>query len=175
MKKRWKRRGRVALHVLAVTYFASIALDSAGCSLPSHVLPRPALYFTQVAALFPKVAYFTIDYRAEQWVCSRNTWEELDTRPYFPINPDDKESGFNRSMHFFRENRKTMHALEHYLERGHDEIGGVRFLSLRMPIPKVGSSFDRYERLPLSDYPKAERQYFYHTPESARAKRCGHD
>lgn len=183
----WKRRARIALRVLAVGYLASIALDGAGCSLPSQVLPRAAAYFTQVSVLFPRAAHATIDYRAQAWVCSRQAWIELDTRPYFPIDPDDKENRFNRTMHFFRENRETMQQLDRYLVWSHDvhpgddgiapgeRIGGVRVLSLRIPIPKVGSAFERYRRHPLADYPESERKYFYHTPESVRDRRCASD
>lgn len=178
-----KTHARVLVAV-ASAYLACIALDGSGCSWPSKVLPRPLAFFTQVSVLFPRAAHATIDYRAEAWVCSQKDWVELDTRPYFPIDPDDKENRFNRAMHFFRENRKTMHALDRYLVRRHDErpgadgidagerIGGVRLLSLRIPIPPVGSKFERYRREPLAHYPESERKYFYHTPESIRARRC---
>jgi hypothetical protein len=180
----WRRRGRIALRVVACAWLACVALDGAGCSAPSKILPRPIAFFTQVAVLFPRAAHATIDYRAEAWICSKQTWVEMDTRPYFPIDPDDKENRFNRAMHFFRENRATMHALDRYIVRNHDDhpgpdgidpgerIGGVRLMSLRIPIPKVGSSFERYERYPLSHYPDAERKAFYHTPESTRERRC---
>jgi len=181
----WKRRGRIALRVIAGAWLGCVALDGAGCNGPSQILPRPVAFFTQVSVLFPRAAHATIDYRAEAWVCSKQAWVEYDTRPYFPIDPDDKENRFNRAMHFFRENRETMHALDRYLVRSHDDrpgpdgidagerIGGVRLMSLRIPIPPVGSSFERYEREPLSHYPEKERKYFYHTPESLRERRCG--
>jgi len=183
----WTRRASLALRTVAVVYLACIALDGGGCSWPARGLPRPLAFFTQVAVLFPRAARATIDYRAEAWVCSKNEWVELDTRPYFPIDPNDKENRFNRAMHFFRDNRKTMHALDRYLVRSHDErpgddgidkgerIGGVRMMSLRIPIPPVGSQFERYQRYPLAHYPKTERKYFYRTPESLRARRCGAD
>lgn len=165
------------LIAIAALYLACIALDGSGCSWPSKVLPRPLAFFTQVSVLFPRAAHATIDYRAEAWDCSKKDWVELDTRPYFPIDPDDKENRFNRAMHFFRENRKTMHALDRYLVRSYDagsgeRIGGVRLLSLRIPIPPVGSKFERYQREPLAHYPESQRKYFYHTPESLRARRC---
>jgi hypothetical protein len=186
-REAWRRRARIALRTTAAVYLASIALDGAGCSLPSQVLPRAVAYFTQVSVLFPRAAHATIDYRAEAWVCSRQAWIELDTRPYFPIDPDDKENRFNRTMHFLRENRETMHELDRYLVWNHDlhpgddgiapgeRIGGVRVLSLRIPIPPVGSAFERYRRHPLSYYPESERKYFYHTPDSVRARRCASD
>jgi hypothetical protein len=186
-REAWARRTSLALRVLAALYLASLALDGAGCSLPSRVLPRPLSFFTQVAALFPHAARATIDYRAEAWVCSQKAWIELDTRPYFPIAADDKENRFARAMFFYRRNRPTMRALDRYLVRNHDErpasdgidpeqrIGGVRLLSLRIPIPTVGSSFERYRRYPLAHYPKGERKIFYHTPSSMRARRCASD
>ncbi len=183
----WKRRGRIALRAVAAAYLLSVALDGAGCKTPGQLLPRPIAFFTQVSVLFPRAAHATIDYRAEAWVCSKQSWVELDVRPYFPVDPDDKENRFNRAMHFLRENRPTMHALDRYLVRSHDDhpgadgvdpgerIGGVRLLSLRIPIPPVGSAFERYQRYPLSHYPEAERKVFYHTPESVRDRRCAGD
>jgi hypothetical protein len=168
----------IALRALAGTYLVCVVLDGAGCTAPARFLPRPIAFFTQVSVLFPKAAYFTIDYRAEGFRCKDATWVELDTRPYFPIDPDDKENRFNRAMHFFRENRKTMQALDKYLvhennTHADERIGGVRMLSLRIPIPKIGTSFERYTRYPLAHYPESERQYFYHTTDSLRARRCG--
>jgi hypothetical protein len=144
-----------------------------------------ANYFLQIAALFPQAATKTIEYRAEAWVCTDGKWEELDTRPFFPIDPDDKENRFQRVMHFFREDRTTMHALDDYLVERHTTgkgadgidavkaIGGVRFLSLRIPLPDPGAKLERMRRLPLSEYPEDERKGFYHTPRSKIARRCG--
>jgi hypothetical protein len=176
---------RVGLRCLACAYLAGVWLDGTGCTLPSSVLPLAANYFLQVAALFPSAAVASIDYRAEAWVCADRKWEELDTRPYFPIEPDDKENRFQRVMHFFRENRPTMHSLDAYLiERhragGYDDgiasdrsIGGVRLLSLRIPIPRPGEVLERPTRKPLALYPEGERHIFYHTPHSKIAERCG--
>jgi hypothetical protein len=176
---------RVALGVLAGAYLAGVWFDGVGSTLPSHVLPRVANYFLQVAALFPKAATMTIDYRAEAWVCADKKWEELDTSPYFPIDPDDKENRFQRVMHFFRQDETTMHALDAYLVERHvsgkgldgidaiKPIGGVRLLSLRIPLPSPGQPLDRNRRLPLASYPETERHVFYHTPRSKAAERCG--
>src|SRR5579863_921246 len=106
-RAKWRGRGRIALRVLAVTYLLGVWLDGSGCGLPARVLPRTANYFVQVAALFPYAASTSIDYRAEGYVCNEGAWMELDTRPYFPIDPQDKQNRFNRVMHFFRENRPT--------------------------------------------------------------------
>jgi len=178
----------LGLRWLAGAYLAGVWLDGVGSTLPASLLPATANYFLQVAALFPSAAVASIDYRAEGWVCVDRKWEELDTRPYFPIEPDDKENRFQRVMHFFRQDRRTMHALDAYLvERhrggGHDDgiaadrsIGGVRLSSLRIPIPSPGDSMLRPRRRSLSDYPEDEKHVFYHTPRSKIAERCGeHD
>jgi hypothetical protein len=176
---------RIALRVIAGAYLAGVWLDGVGSTLPSHVFPRVANYFFQVAALFPRAATMSIDYRAEAWVCADKKWEELDTSPYFPIDPDDKENRFQRVMHFFRQDETTMHALDAYLVERHvsgkgqdgissdKPIGGVRLLSLRIPLPKPGEPLERNRRLPLSAYPEGERHVFYRTPRSKAAERCG--
>lgn len=178
-------RARTALTVLAGCYLVGVWLDGTGSTLPSHILPRTANYFLQVAALFPRAATMSIDYRAEGWICEERRYAELDTRPYFRIDPDDKENRFQRVMHFFRQDETTMHALDAYLVEAHDSgmhedgigrglgIGGVRLSSLRIPLPKPGDPLERARRRPLSDYPEEERHVFYHTPRSTAAVRCG--
>jgi hypothetical protein len=174
----------IALRVLAGVYLAGVWLDGIGTTLPALVLPRVANYFLQVAALFPWAATTSIDYRAEAWVCADKKWEELDTSPYFPIDPDDKENRFQRVMHFFRQDETTMHALDAYLVERHDSgrardgidpnepIGGVRLLSLRIPLPNPGEPLERNHRLPLPAYPEDQRHVWYHTPRSKMADRC---
>ncbi len=176
---------RAALKVLGGLYLAGVWLDGVGSNLPSKVLPRAANYFMQIAALFPKAATFSIDYRAEGWVCADGKWEELDTRPYFPIDPDDKENRYQRVMHFYRQHRETMQALDAFLVDAHNggkhddgiardkRIGGIRTLSLRIPLPNPGDPITRHAYKPLSAFPEAERAYFYHTRRSRRAERCG--
>jgi hypothetical protein len=180
-----RARHRAALGALATSYLLGVWLDGTGTGIPARLLPRIPNYFLQVAALFPTAAVASIDYRAEGFVCDEGAWRELDTRPYFPIDPDDKENRFDRVMHFFRENGKTMHALDAYLVERHnaggsdDEIprdrpiGGVRLSSLRIPIPIPGARLERVSRRPLSSYPDDQRKVFYHTPRSKLAERCG--
>jgi hypothetical protein len=177
---------RVALVTLSGVYLAGVWLDGVGSTIPSTVLPRAANYFLQVAALFPTAATMSIDYRAEAWVCADKKWEELDTRPYFPIDPDDKENRFQRVMHFFREDRTTMQALDTYLVERHlsgkgldgidalKPIAGIRVMSLRIPLPKPGEPLERSRRLPLAEVPAGERHGFYHTRRSKIAARCGY-
>jgi hypothetical protein len=47
------------------------------------------------------------------------------------------------------------------------------FLSLRVPIPPAGSAFPRYERAPLSDFPKEQRKVWYATARDVVSRRCG--
>ena len=98
-------------------------------------------------------------------------------RPYFPIHSDDKESRFDRAMFFYRTDKPTMEALESYVMREYnrteaDKIGGVVFMSLRIPIPAPGTPFPRYERVPLADHPKEQRKVWYVTPHDLVLQRC---
>ena len=177
--------GSTALRVLAALYLVGVWLDGTGTGIAARVLPRTPNYFLQVAALFPyDPPSPSIDYRAEAFLCvDERAWTEIDTRPYFPIDADDKENRFERVMHFFRENRKTMNALDAYLVERHNaggredgiqgRIGGVRFVSLRIPIPPPGTRLERTVRRPLSAYPDEQRALFYHTPRSRLGERCG--
>jgi hypothetical protein len=178
------RLHRIVLVLLAGAYLCGVWLDGVGSSVPSRLLPRTANYFLQVAALFPRAAEASIDYRAEGWVCSDQQWEEFDTRPYFPIDSDNKENRFQRVMHFFRTDRTTMRALETYLIESHNsgrhddglprerKIEGVRLVSLRIPLPLPGDPLQRVDRRPLAQYPDSEKQAFYHTPKSKLTSSC---
>jgi hypothetical protein len=170
---------------LAASYLLGVWLEGVGWGAPLRaILPQWITFFTQVAALFPRAAEYSIDYRAEGYICDTGEWQELDTRPYFPIDENDKENRFQRVMHFFRQDETTMHALDGYLVGAHDtathddgiargaELGGVRLLSLRIPLPKPGDALERARRKPLSDFPDEERHVFYHTPKSTIAARC---
>jgi hypothetical protein len=179
------RTVRAVLKALGAIYLAGVWLDGVGSNLPAKVLPRTLNYFMQIAALFPKAALMSIDYRVEGWVCADQKWEELDARPYFPIDPDDKENRFQRVMHFFRDHRPTMQALDAYLVASHNAgkhadgiaedraIGGIRTQSLRIPLPKPGDPLTRPVRRPLASYPEEQKAFFYHTKKSKLAERCG--
>jgi hypothetical protein len=147
-------------------------------------LPSTLLFFTQTTALFPHAAVASIEYRAEGYVCEKGEWEEVDTRPYFPIDADDKESRFQRVMFFYRHNKKTMGALEHFLVRSHNrhdhddgeakdaKIGGVRLFSIRTPLPNVGDPPARVHRRPLSEIPEDWRKVFYTTKSASISEHC---
>lgn len=170
---------------LAVLYLAGVWLDAVGSKVPEKALPRAANYFLQIAALFTRASSSAIDYRAEAWLCSEKRWSELDVRPYFRIDEGEKENRFQRVMHFYREHRKTMQALEHYVLSSHADgraddgvpadaaVGGVRFLSLRIPIPSPGLRVERTRREPVLKFAGEERHDWYWTPRAKRVERCG--
>jgi hypothetical protein len=180
----WSLRASIALRACAGVYLAGIWLEAVGITAPLKTLPSSLAYFTQIAALFTHAAPYAIDYRAEGYVCSAGEWAELDTRPYFPLDPDDKENRFQRVMYFFRRQKATLLALDGYLvdrhnEGSHDDaiprsekIGGVRLLSIRAPLPRIGDALVRVHHRPLSDFPEDERKRFYQTKSGAITERC---
>src|SRR5262249_25788462 len=113
------------------------------------------------------------------WSCADRAWHEIDVFPYFPIDRDNKENRFQRALQFYRKNRTVMRALDDFVVGRHNRtgeapIGGVRFLSLRIPYPQPGEHVDPYERRALARYPADERHDWYWTPKSRRAERCGY-
>src|SRR3954469_9948400 len=130
-------RFRGAWIVVAGLYLVTVWLDGVGSTVPAKITPRAWLYFSQVAALFVNAAPKVIDYRAEGWSCSEKRWTEIDVRPYFRIDAENKENRFQRALQFYRKSRTVMRALEDFVvERnnasGATPIGGVRFASLRL-------------------------------------------
>jgi hypothetical protein len=172
-------RFKTTLIIVAFVYLLTVWLDGVGSNLPAKTTPRVWLYFAQIAALFKNAGMMAIDYRAEGWSCSERRWIEVDVRPWFRIDADTKESRFHRAMQFYRKERKVMQALEDYVLHSHNAsgsrptIGGVRFLSLRIPYPKLGDHVERVEHKPLSEYPNEMRHPWYVTPASRRRERCG--
>jgi hypothetical protein len=166
-----------ALIVLAGLWLAGIWVDAVGLKLFIDVLPPPVKFFTQVAALFPRAADMTIEWRAEGYDCASAKFAELDLRPYFTIRADDKENRFDRAMFFYHKEKKVLAALDEYIvmregAAGH-KIGGVLLLSLRIPIPAPGTPEPRYTRVPLADVPASiEHKYWYQTPPAMREARC---
>lgn len=174
----WRRRVRIALAVLAGAYLVTVWLDGVGSSLPGKMMPRAWVYFAQVAALFPHAAEMAIDYRAEGWSCGEKKWVEIDVRPYFQLEANTKENRFERVLYFYRKNRVVMRALDDFVVSHHNDastprIGGVRFLSLRIPFPPPGSRVEPWSRKPIASYGKDQRHDWYWTPRSRRDERCG--
>ncbi|HEY2901946.1 MAG TPA: hypothetical protein VGL59_15295 [Polyangia bacterium] len=172
----WLRR---AAMVAGAAYLLAIWLDGAGTMLPTHVLPLPLRFFVQVTELFPNAAKDSIEWRVRGFSCARGRYEEIDVRPFFPIRSDDKESRFDRAMFFYHRHRRVMEAMDQYLtdaqNRLHPEarIGGVLMLSLRVPIPPLGTPGPRYQRLPIESYPPSvSRLDWYITDTTTRTRRC---
>jgi hypothetical protein len=172
------------LTVVAATYLGSIWLDEVGSNLHRRLLPDTLTYFTQVAGLFPNAAVAAIEYRVEGWDCADRRWKEIDARPDFPMDADNKENRFYRVMHFFRQSRPVMHALDEFLVERHNAragsgveevglIGGIRTLSIRVPLPEPGRKIQPYARLPAASYPEDQHHHWYWTPMSRREERCG--
>ncbi len=164
---------------VAGLYLATVWLDGVGSTWPAKITPRPWLYFSQVAALFVNAAPKVIDYRAEGWSCTEHRWVEIDVRPYFRIDADNKENRFQRALQFYRKNRNVMRALEDFVVKRHNAasgappIGGVRFSSLRLPYPAPGEHVAPFEQRPLASYSADQKKDWFWTPTSRRAQRCG--
>ena len=172
----WLRKVGVAA---GAAYLALLWLEAAGSTLPGRLLPRPALFFVQVAELFPRAAINSIEWRAEAWRCDLGRFEELDTRAYFAIHRDDKENRFHRAMFFHYRQPQVMQALDAYLVAKYNDlhptarIGAVSLLSLRIPLPPLGQPAARYQRRPLGDYPpEMARTYWYATTAEMGNRRC---
>jgi len=65
------------------------------------------------------------------------------------------------------------YVMDRYNLREATKLGGMIFLSLRVPIPAPGSAFPRYERAPLSDFPKEQRKVWFATSRDVVNRRCG--
>jgi hypothetical protein len=190
---RWFRRG---LALLAAVYLAGIFTNSAKINTESprvvdellyypiedpRVLPHWFRYFIQIACLFPHAKPLDIDYRVQGYECSTGLFAEIDTRPYFPIHADDKENRLYRAGHMFRRNNVVMAALDDYLVSRHnaraargevEPIGGILFMSLRIPLPEPGGPVERYRRKPLREFPNKLRKPWYRTDRELQGQRC---
>jgi hypothetical protein len=178
------RPRRIVPRALAVLYLAGLWMDGVGCNLPGRVLPRSVSLFLSVAALFTEADHYLLQYRAEAWVCSEKQWRELDPRPYFPIDADNKQSRFQRVMYMHHKDVRTMRALDAFLVDRHNQqgavdgipgdqaIGGVRLLALHSPLPEPGGRVERFAWHPVAQYPEGERQVWYHTSAAKLAQRC---
>lgn len=162
---------------VAALYLVTVWLDGVGSTWPAKLTPRPWLYFSQVAALFVNAAPKVIDYRAEGWSCSDRRWTEVDVRPHFRIDADNKENRFQRALQFYRKNRNVMRALEDFIVARQNasgpRIGGVRFSSLRLDYPAPGQHVAPFEQRPVSSYSGEQKHDWYWTPKSRRMQRCG--
>jgi hypothetical protein len=181
----WKRRRTWAIRFCAGFYLLGVWLEGVGWGAPlRNNLPHWIGFFHQVAALFPRAAHYAIDYRAEAYVCDKGEWKELDVRPYFPIDVNDKESRFQRVMFFYRRQKMVMNTLDRFLVDVHNQgakddgipadekIGGVRLMSIRGPIPAIGDPLVRVHWVPLAEIPEKERKNWYQTKSGNITERC---
>ncbi len=183
----WRGRAApVVLGVIAAAYVAAVWSEAVKVDTSARWMPEPLAYFTQIARLFPRAALATIEYHVEGFRCRDATWTEIDVRPEFPIDADNKENRFYRALHFYHAHRPTMRALDAFIvtrenERaidaaarglGGDRIGGIRVHRLTIPFGAPGEGAARYAKRPLLAYPEDERKELYHTPESMREERC---
>lgn len=169
--------GAALLSIAAAVFLASIVLSASGSTLPRRTLPAPVLFFVQLACLFPNAAIFQIEWRAEAYSCDEGAFVPLDVRPYFPVHAEDKENRFARAMHFHRRDPNVMRALETYVlesaERdGQGYFGGVRFSSLRIPLPEPGAVVERHRYVEIAEVPESRRKEWYTTPATDRQTRC---
>lgn len=169
---RWVRLG---LAGLAAVYYAALLHRP-----PEVSWLRPAVFFTEATSLFPRASAFAIEYRLEVWLCGKR-WEPIDPRPYFPIQPDDKESRLQRLGYFYEHNRPVMQALDAYISAGHaagaddgvtGRIGGIRLFKIVRPFPAAGEPVERYHFEPRGPVPPEQRRDLYYTPVPERKRRC---
>ena len=177
---------RIVLASIATFWIALLVFVRVSSKLEFKV-PAVPRFLLQCSCLFPYSAEMRIDYRVEGWSCARQGWYELDYKPYFPIHSDDKESEFARLGHFYREDKPAMDALDTYLVSHHNQrvasggdaddgiagpIGGIRFLSLRIPLPEVGGHVEPYREMPIKEISPDHRKYWFATDPDLRAQRC---
>jgi hypothetical protein len=172
---RWVRFGLVGV---ALVYFVMLMYHPTEGWWVRHA--RPAAFFTQATSLFPNADTFALEYRLEVWACGRQ-WEALDPRPYFPIQPDDKESRFQRFGYFYARDRAAMQALDSYISAHHaagiddgvaGPIGGIRVVKVVRALPFPGDAVERYHFDPFAPISADQRRDLYYTPESQRKRRC---
>jgi len=176
---RWFRWGLVAL---AVVYYGALLHHP-----PRYTWLRPAAFFTEATSLFPLSNSVVLEYRLEVWACGRD-WQPIDHRGYFPIQPDDKESRFQRLGYFYfnsktesQRDREVGKALDNYIVSRHaagvedgvtGPIGGIRVVKIVKPFPAPGEHVERYHFDTTAPVPADQRRDKYVTPAAERKRRC---
>jgi hypothetical protein len=185
---RWLRIGFAALGAL---YLLGVVLRASGVYVIENQLPRPVRYFSQIACLFPRAVVGHREYRVTGFSCEERSFHEIDTRPLFPVHPDDKENRLYRLFHFYQgrgsaRERRVMQALDEYVVRRHNErvergdapgeprIGGIRATTVQIPLP-ARDQVKRYRPLPIADYPPDQVSHRYRTPRPVLRDRCRED
>src|SRR5262249_31946166 len=159
--------GALGVFYLVVLVSGQTRKDPLGPRLPALVQ-----HFVEAPGLFPHAAIDIIDYRLEVWSCRDQAFHEIDTTPYFPMRPDDKENRFKRLAQFYHSNPKVLDALDSWLAaRPVEPVGGIRLYSLRLPIPPSGQ-IERWSPRPLADLPASVKKLWYQTTLPMRNQRC---
>jgi len=159
--------GALGVFYVAVLISGQTKKDPIGPHLPPLVQ-----HFVEAPGLFPHAAIDIIDYRLEVWSCRDQAFHEIDTTPYFPMRPDDKENRFKRLGQFYHSNPKVLDALDGWLAAHVDEpIGGIRLYSLRLPIP-ASRQIERWNPRPLAELPASVKKLWYQTTLPMRNQRC---
>lgn len=174
---KWFHRGLLAA---GCVYLSTLFLNGAARGAPAEYLPRWMNYFVQTTCLFPRASVAAIDYRLEIWDCRAEKFGEIDARAYFPMHADDKESRLHRVGHFYRRERIVMQELERYVLERHTNAepnaerrwGGIRFSSVRLPLPKPGAPVPRWSKPPLAELPEGQFKHWFFTPMSRRRAHC---
>ena len=165
---------RSAIMFLAGAYLLLILLDALVPKTVYARVPGPILYFAQISALFPYAKTIDTDFRAEVWVCRDGLFREIDTRPFFRIQADNKENRFSRVMYFYRNSPLVLSGLGRYIagranadaksapeDSADGYIGGVRLSVVYDTIPPPTGKPVRYLRKPLDAYPPDARKVWY--------------
>lgn len=175
---------------VAAFYLLLVYADASGWEWLGNRLPRPLHYFGQVAALFPQADAFATDFYVQGWQCREQRWVELDIRPWFPIDADEKENRFSRAVGFYAKGnhedmRTVMNALDDFIvprvnaarmagesADSTELIGGIRIFRASIPLPKFGDHVERYFRRKLADMPDGYKRRYFYTRSSKRTERC---
>jgi hypothetical protein len=160
----------IALTVAGVIYLVLLALGQTKKDPIGAHLPALLQHFIQAPGLFPNAAEVVTDYRLEAWSCADKAFVEVDTRPYFPMRPDDKENRFFRMASFYRSSAKVLGAFDDWFAK-QTGSGGIRLYSLRLPIPPPGQ-IEPFTRRPLAEHPDAVKKLWYQTTLAERNRRC---
>jgi len=179
---------RPILVALAGVYLCLVPLNILQPAFSHRWIPGPLLYFSQIAGLFPEAKTNDVEYRAEGWFCEDGIYKEIDIRPFFPIQADNKENRFARAMYFYRNSPFVLSKLSGFVMESYNarvgnlgntgipadtgRIGGVRLVAALTPIPPVGTGAARYQRKPLADYDFSERRIWFEPSSRSICQRC---
>jgi hypothetical protein len=160
----------VVLALLGLLYLVGLVSGQTRQDPIGPHLPAVMQHFFQAPGLFPNAAEYVIDYRLETWSCKDKAFVETDTRPYFPMRPDDKENRFFRLASFYHSSPTVLGAFDDWIGK-QSGAGGIRLSSLRLPVPPPGQ-IEPWTRRPLAELPASVKKLWYQTTVAERDRRC---